>query len=415
MSLPVNVDDYMKYMPLNEDELLDLHLSAIVKARVERLRGCYAFWLRYPRYTVREMVDQDKAMFGVSESQAYDDIHLCQLMLGNLNAASKEFWRWKVNQEIDEDRKAALAAGDFRALAHDVVNVSLITPLFKMHQGRWQDIGLTSLDGGSHHAETAAWHVLDGIEDAACFDHTLTSSSTPFTDQRLGHNLQNPRLNIIEEELLSLTCRTDGDIEDGLPLIIGLDANTNINCLVVGQVGSDQRLRIINSLYVKYERKLPEVAQDFCDYYKYLKSKRVIFYYDATFVGNSYATHTDDFYQIISRVLRRNGWLVTEVYIGKPWNHLQKQELINRMFKGKANHMILINQDNNEDLIISIESAGCYNNGKDKRGEKLVETDEDRLENRTDFSDAFDTVCIGAEKFPQSVLYTGSMSCHFST
>lgn len=56
-------------------------------------------------------------MFGISESQAYDDIHLCQLMLGNLNAASKEFWRWKVNQEIDEDRKAAKAAGDFRALA----------------------------------------------------------------------------------------------------------------------------------------------------------------------------------------------------------------------------------------------------------------------------------------------------------
>ena len=111
MSLPVNIDDYMKYMPLNEDELQDLHLSAIVKARVERLRGCYAFWLRYPRFTVREMVDQDKAMFGVSETQAYDDIHLCQVMLGNLNAASKEFWRWKVNQEIDEDRKAAKAAG----------------------------------------------------------------------------------------------------------------------------------------------------------------------------------------------------------------------------------------------------------------------------------------------------------------
>lgn len=62
------------------------------------------------------MVDQDKAMFGVSETQAYDDIRLCQVMLGNLNAASKEFWRWKVNQEIDEDRKAAKAAGDFRAL-----------------------------------------------------------------------------------------------------------------------------------------------------------------------------------------------------------------------------------------------------------------------------------------------------------
>ncbi len=94
-------------------------------------------------------------------------------------------------------------------------------------------------------------------------------------------------------------------------------------------------------------------------------------------------------------------------------NHLEKQLLIDRMFKGHARHMVLINQDNNEDLIISIESAGCYNNGKDKRGEKLVETDEDRLENRTDFSDAFDTVCIGVDKFPQTVLYTGGMSNYY--
>ena len=178
-------------------------------------------------------------------------------------------------------------------------------------------------------------------------------------------------------------------------------------------MGSDTKLRIDNSFYVKYDKKLPELAQDFCDYYKYLKNKRAIFYYDATFVGNSYATHNDKFYQIITKVLRRNGWLVTEVYIGKPMNHLEKQLLIDRMFKGHARHMVLINKDNNEDLIISIESAGCYNNGKDKRGEKLVETDEDRLENRTDFSDAFDTVCIGVDKFPQTVLYTGGMSNYY--
>ena len=129
-------------------------------------------------------------------------------------------------------------------------------------------------------------------------------------------------------------------------------------------------------------------------------------------MGNDYATHNEKFYQIIAGVLRRNGWLVSEIYIGKPMNHLEKQLLINRMFKGHAQHMILINQDNNEDLIISIESAGVYNNGKDKRGEKLIETDEDQLQNRTDFSDAFDTVCIGAEKFPQTAVYMGGLSCY---
>ena len=93
-----------------------------------------------------------------------------------------------------------------RLFAHDVVNVSLVSPLLQVYQGRWQDIGLTSLDGWSHHAEAAAWHVLYGIEDAACFDHTFTGTAPPLAYQRLGHNLQNTRLNIIEEELFRLTC-----------------------------------------------------------------------------------------------------------------------------------------------------------------------------------------------------------------
>ena len=44
-------------------------------------------------------------------------------------------------------------------------------------------------------------------------------------------------------------------------------------------------------------------------------------------------------------------------------------------------------------------TAAIYNEKKDKRGEKLAETEEDKLEARTDGSDAFDTLCIGVEKF----------------
>lgn len=82
---------------------------------------------------------------------------------------------------------------------------------------------------------------------------------------------------------------------------------------------------------------------------------------------------------------------------------MEKQLLINRMLLGKANRHLRINRENNEDLIISIQTAGVYNGGKDKRGEKLAETEEDRLESRTDGSDAFDTLAIGCERFPQFV------------
>ena len=195
-------------------------------------------------------------------------------------------------------------------------------------------------------------------------------------------------------------CRMDGDLDKNLPLIIAFDANANINRLVVGQVGRDGRLRVIKSFFVKYERKIPELLDDFLAYYAYHKRHQVIFYYDATFVGNNYALHNNDFHSEIEKKLRRAQWSVRAVYIGQPMKHIDKNALINRMFRGRANHQVLINRDNNPDLLISIQSAGIYNGQKDKRGEKLVETEEDKLESRTDGSDAFDTLCIGVERFP---------------
>ena len=72
------------------------------------------------------------------------------------------------------------------------------------------------------------------------------------------------------------------------------------------------------------------------------------------------------------------------------------------MLAGHARLRPMFNRENNEALLVSVQTAGVYNGGKDKRGEKLAETEEDKLEARTDGSDAFDTLCIGVEKFPQS-------------
>lgn len=206
-------------------------------------------------------------------------------------------------------------------------------------------------------------------------------------------------------------CRMDSDLTEDAPLVIAFDANAKINWCVVGQVGFDGRLRIIKSFYVKYERKLPELVEDFILYYEYYKRKQVVFYYDTTFLANNYALHNDDFHMTIVRALRRERWIVHDVCIGKQLGHLDKMMLINRMFTGHANHQILINRDNNRDLLLSIQTAGIYNGKKDKRGEKLAETEEDKLENRTDGSDAFDTLCIGVEKFPRAqVRMTGVVS-----
>jgi hypothetical protein len=208
------------------------------------------------------------------------------------------------------------------------------------------------------------------------------------------------------DKLNKKSCIYDSDVDRDMPIYIAFDYNANINWLVAGQPKNKQ-LRIIKSFFVKYDRKLKELVDDFCDYYEPHRRKQVIFYFDATAKGSNYAVNKEDFRFVIAQRFRQRGWIVTEVYIGRPMRQLEKMLLINRMFAGEARLMPFFNRENNEDLLISIQTAGVYNGGKDKRGEKLPETDspDGRLEARTDGSDAFDTLAIGCEKFPKT--FTG--------
>ena len=194
-------------------------------------------------------------------------------------------------------------------------------------------------------------------------------------------------------------CRLDADCDPNAPLIIAFDANTMINWLVVGQVAADGRLCVLKSFYVKYQT-LDALIPLFNSYYQYHKNRQVYFVFDSTFKGQGYGANTnEDFYILITNMLLSTGWVVEQIYIGNPMHHVDKYHLINRMLVGKATHQVFINQDNNSDLLLSIQTAAIYNEKKDKRGEKLAETEEDKLEARTDGSDAFDTLCIGVEKF----------------
>lgn len=211
------------------------------------------------------------------------------------------------------------------------------------------------------------------------------------------------------DKLKEPTSQADADVDVDQPICIAFDFNANINWLVAGQPHG-LRLDVLKSFYVKYERKLPELVSDFCKYYKKHRKRRVVFYYDSTALGSNYAVNDEDFRWVIVHEFRKHGWEVDEVYIGRPMAHIEKHLLINRMFAGRASLVPMINEQNNEDLIISIQTAAVYNGQKDKRGEKLAETAEDQLQNRTDGSDAFDTLCIGCEKFPRRNFEMGVVS-----
>lgn len=117
MSVPADLDNYQNWLALDEDQLIEEHVPAQTIERVIRFRALYTYWCRFSSRSPREIVEMDMAQFKVSESQAYDDIHCIKIIMGNLQEASKKFWRWRINQMIEQDRLAAKRAGDHRSVA----------------------------------------------------------------------------------------------------------------------------------------------------------------------------------------------------------------------------------------------------------------------------------------------------------
>lgn len=203
-------------------------------------------------------------------------------------------------------------------------------------------------------------------------------------------------------------CRMDSDCVNDLPLYLAFDYNANINTLVVGQVyqrDGVETVNVIKSFYVKNERKLRELIDDFSHYYapKRAVNRDVVYYYDATAKqGASYALTDERFYQAVIKELERNGWNVTAIDMGVPEKHEVKHRIINNGLAGIEYPAIRINQPNNPDLIIALQlcevSIGYQGFRKDKSQEKKPETEDNLpLQQRTDFTDAFDSLYLGCK------------------
>jgi len=223
--------------------------------------------------------------------------------------------------------------------------------------------------------------------------HYYTAYDNSYLDS-LGYNFDKLK----EENSLQ-----DGDVDPMKPICIGLDYNANINWLVAGQ-RDGVKMKVIKSFYVKYERKLKELVQDFCKYYRFHKKREVIYYYDNTAVGTNYAVGEDDFAGTVCDEFARNKWEISRVHIGNPPKHVDKHRMIHQSLSGIKYLLPQFNKENNEALLLAMEHTGIristYGFGKDKSGEKLGESEQDLLEHRTDGTDAFDTLWYGMNRFP---------------
>ena len=190
-----------------------------------------------------------------------------------------------------------------KQMKRDLTPLTFQTSILCQRIGIAKDGFYSSMREG-HKYDASNFEVLD-----EAFRHIIDSAETPYT----------------------ISSEWDADVDPDAPICIGMDYNANINWIVAGQP-RDRRLNIIKSFYVKFERKIPALIENFCNYYAGHRNKTVVYYFDATALGSNYAVNEQDYRWWVIHEFERRGWRVEAVYLGNPMRHDEKYLLINQGF-----------------------------------------------------------------------------------
>ena len=214
-------------------------------------------------------------------------------------------------------------------------------------------------------------------------------------------------------------CSLDGDCRDDCDLYIAFDAGKIVSWIVTGQIyrrpgESTETLNVISSMFVKDGRMLQHLIKDWADYYRphLKKNRKVHFFYDHTFKFKPHGVYIDDVKDTIIKELKAH-CDPDPIFIGPAWPHNEKYKDIGEGMAGIGYPGVRFNKAQNEALCAALEACGVrlsYSGQnsvvrKDKAGEKLA-VDADRAtpgatpeELRSDGTDAFDTLYIGARHY----------------
>ena len=105
------LDILHKYLFTTEE----IKLSPSDKIMLERVKSAYTVWLDKPTLSEASMRDYLIANFKISKVQALQDLAYIRILLGNVQNAGKEFYRYKVNNLMDEAAVAAVAGNHAKA------------------------------------------------------------------------------------------------------------------------------------------------------------------------------------------------------------------------------------------------------------------------------------------------------------
>ena len=210
-------------------------------------------------------------------------------------------------------------------------------------------------------------------------------------------------------------CSLDLDLDYKEPLRIALDANSDINCFVVGQTRIHQgraAVLVMKEFFVQGEIRLRGLSKLFVQYYKPFLRRgcgEVIFYVGSSIkqgANKAYALEESEksrFDIVVADELTSYGFKVTRAEFTS-WRQERKYQFLNDCFSGVESPAVYINREAGRCVYLraAIENAaivpGTFRNFKDTEKYKSEEGVGGDKRTRTTITDAFDDLVIGVKE-----------------
>lgn len=195
-----------------------------------------------------------------------------------------------------------------------------------------------------------------------------------------------------QERLQVKDCRADGDLDPNAPLDIAGDYGYYLNCLVVGQemrTAKGWYYKFLNSFWEKPPKTVEDVAEGFCQYYRFHSNKRINYFYDHTSIDKAKGF---SYREQVVKVFQKHGWSVSEVYLGQQPGHDSRYHLWARALQGDDRLPLpIFSMPRCKYLVLAMQLAGVAQgkNGfeKDKRPEKNHDIPQEETTHQTDAAD----------------------------
>lgn len=105
------------------------HVPTDVRQRLLRLRDMYSYWLRNPKLGDRHILAEIKRRNGLADTQAYEDLRLLKLCLGNLQQMTRDWYQYLFITRCEEGFQMARDKGDAGAFAKVLASLGKFTRL----------------------------------------------------------------------------------------------------------------------------------------------------------------------------------------------------------------------------------------------------------------------------------------------